>query len=360
MGRKTSFGSLFKKAVNAAIKEAEREKIRSERDSAKMAKMIQRIEIANKKNAQKVKTSSDKERAKKDKELIDNLSPETVEKFNLGNVTYSPVDYEFNLDLVNVISLIKNSEYQESIKKIKLSDVDQFLYNGKYNSVLGPDGFIYFKNELKTIIDGVNKQTNKDNFINLDAFFEILLRSGLYYEYDHTPSELKSLDTVDGWLTAYRFISKNFKTITYKEFRSIVKDIQKSDGNTIEFEEKDKCSELYKKVSDSGLFNTRVNTSSILSKYEMTKLRDLCEKFGVIPKRSKVEIISELVKNQDLVSFLEDSSKGNELYFTINDTDLVTGLNIIHLDKYLREMSKLIRNELFDFVSDKQLNKLVG
>lgn len=360
MGRKSSFGSLFIKAVNATAKEAERDKIRKERESIKLAKLIQRNEIANQKIAQKVKASEDKERAKKDKELVDNLSPETIKKFNLGNVSYSPIEYEFDSNLTNVISLIKNSEYQEFIKKIKLSDVDQFLYNGKYNSVLGPDGFIYFKNELKTIIDGVNKQTNKDNFINLDDFFEVLLRSGLYYEYDHTPSELKSLDTIDGWLTAYRFISKNFKTITYKEFRSIVKDIQKSDGNTIEFAEKDKSSELYKKVSDSGLFNTGVNISSILSKYEMTKLRDLCEKFDVVPKRSKLEIVSELIKNDELVSYLESLTSGNDLYFTINDIDLVTGVNIIHLDKYLREMSKLIRNELFDFVSDKQLNKLVG
>ena len=372
MGRKSGLGKLFVSAAKASLKaadraakeaekerkrqlkEEEREDKRRLKEMSKQAKQKEREAKA--KNKQIAKTAKERE-----KQVKNSLSTETITKFGLGIISDKKTSYTFNNSLSIEKEISQDSSVFENDKKIKLADVDELLLSGRFNSVLGSDGIKYFKNEIKGIIDSVNKNTNKDNFINLDDFFEILLRSGIYYEYNHVPEDMNYLDDDLGWLTAYRFVSKNFRDLSYKEFRTIVKDIQKSDGNTIEFDENEKGAELYGKIEKSGLFSNEVSVSSALSKLDMKELRALCTELETSSKRSKSETIDMLVDDEGFVDKIESklNVKENDLMFTIKDVDLVKGQDIVHLDKYLRDISKHVRNELFEFVEKKQEYQLV-
>src|SRR5690606_19718412 len=104
---------------------------------------------------------------------------------------------------------------------------------GRFNSVLGPDGFNIFKIKLKDVIKDVNNDNFNSNFINLDKMFEALLGSGIYYEEKYLPEELSFLNKDSRWLTAYRYISKNLPDIVYEDFREIVKRFKDSEGYSI-------------------------------------------------------------------------------------------------------------------------------
>lgn len=309
-----------------------------------------------------MKRKTFKQQLKEEEKRVKNsLSIETVEKYNLGNNKSTVTNYSLEPTLKGEIELVKDSSKFEDDKKIKLLDIDDFLLSGRFNSVLGPDGIKYFKNEIKQIIDKVNKNDSETNLINLDKFFEILLRSGIYYEDKYVPSSMEYLGEDYGWLTAYRFIAKNFRDITYKEFRLIVKDIQKSDGNTIEFDEKDRGTSILKKIKESGLFTSEVSVESYLSRVGMAELRSICKELNISSKRSKEETIEEITKGVDRNTLeIKFKLEESDLMYSIRDLDLVAGSDIVHLDKYLRDISRHIRNDLFEFVEEKQSYKLEG
>lgn len=375
MGRKSSLGKMVFKAAKTAIREAEKaqraaekEMKRREREAAKLQREEEKKREKERKALEKEQRLKQKAKDKKAKEhdlfILNNLTLETIKRYNLGNIEETKTSIDINTDLkyeIQLVNTLNDGEYFADDKKIKVADIDQFLLSGRFNSVLGPEGFKLFKDEIKKIIESVNKKTNKDNFINLDKLFEILLHSGLYYEYQYLPENMQYLDDDQGWLTAYRFISKNFKGIKYEELRSIVKDLNKTDGNTLEFDSSDIKSKLYQKVTTSGLFEESSSAESILASLSLTDIRSICKENNISSKRSKEETIAEVLKNEIVCRNIEnDFNNKNALIFTLKDYDLVSGKSIIHLDKYLRDVAKNIRSELFDFVELKQSYKLVG
>lgn len=293
------------------------------------------------------------------------FSYELVSFYKLGDVMENHSHPKIEKSLEYEISLIKKSDNSKLLsqnKKINTSDIDDLLLSGKFNSVLGPDGFKLFKKELKGIMNDVNKGKNKDNFINLNDLFEVLLHSGIYCEDTFLPDDMKTAMQDLNWLTAYRFINKNLHGITYDEFRLIVKNLNKTNGSTINFEESEKKSSLYKKICETNVFSAEVNAREILSTLSMSDLRELCKEFQVASKRSKEETIESLLDNDFIVLQIESQNNGKSdpLVFSINDKDLVSGKDIILLDNYLRDVAKHIRNEIFQFTAEKQQFKLVG
>lgn len=387
MGRQSGLGKLIVKAAKTAMKEtakaqreAERERKRQshveakrlrehERSVQRERKAIAKTQRDEEKRIEKERKQAEKvaakERKEYDKNVLNSLTEETITRFGLGEVKerYSSLEVDYSLDReIRIVSSLKGGEYFKINRKVKVADVDELLLSGRFNSVMGPDGFKFFKSEIKKIVESVNKKSNKDNFINLDNLFEILLHSGLHYELNHLPKGLDHLDDDTGWLTAYRFISRNFKGITYKDFRTLVKAIKKTDGHTLEFDTSEQSSDLYKKISGSELFEGSVSAQSILATRNMRVLRDICNEFNVASKRSKEETISELLSKKEVVEKIEEQfqEKATGLVFTIKDYDLVKGEDIVMLDKYLRDVAKIFRSELFEFVNSKQSYKLVG
>ena len=268
-------------------------------------------------------------------------------------------EFEFKLDDVIAILRVGENKKLFDSKRVKPSFIDLFLYSGRFNSVLGMDGFGFFKDELREVIKKVNSDDFGSNYINLDKMFEVLLASGVYYTDKFSPPELDFAKTDGRWLTAYRYIAKNFPLIRYKDFREIVKRFQSSSGHSFFVTESDGDS-LQTASQNRDLFKQDVDAKAALLQMSAKDLKIICEKADVKAARSIEDTADRIVSaiGQAALNHVPDALKKNKTLF-IRDTELATGADIIQLDSYLRKMAKVVRDDLVEFV-DKQRNGVLA
>lgn len=269
----------------------------------------------------------------------------------------STIQVTYNLDdVLEILRRGQNKKLYEP-RRIKVSVIDHFLYSGRFNSVLGLDGFKIFKAKLKEVIARVNDDDFGPTLINLDKMFEALLDSGLYYVEKHLPEELDFLKTDERWLTAYRYIAKNFPDISYTDFRVIVSRFKETRGHSIYVESTD--SDLLRAMAkDSKLFQVVVDVKAALIQMSLRQLRDICAKEGIGSARSLEETADRLVvKCGDRgLAYIPEEFR-NRRSLIIRDEELATGDDIIHLDTYLRAISKVVREDLIAFVNSRRQNQ---
>ena len=265
----------------------------------------------------------------------------------------------FNLD--DVLTILRNAGNKKvsHFKKVKASFLDNFLFSGKFNSVLGLDGFEQFKANLRTLVKSVNSDGFKSNYMNLDEMFEVLLNSGVYYVEDHLPEELSFLKKDDRWLTAYRYISKNFPEIGYKDFRTIVKRFQETDGHSFYIQAGD-SSKLLGLVDHSGLFKVVKDAKASLLQMSMKELKQICDRLNIQGSRSIEETSERIIDaaKEKIFDFLPEAIGERKTLF-IKDEELATGADVIHLDQYLRIIAKVVREDLSNFI-DNQRNGVLA
>lgn len=258
-----------------------------------------------------------------------------------------------------ILSLHRNKILTEN-RKIPITIIDHFLYSGKFNSVLGPEGFQIFKDKLKEVIKDVNNEDYGTNFINLDEMYEVLLDSGVYYNSISLPDELKELEYDDRWLTAYRYIAFNFPNICYKDFRTIVNRFEESRGYAFYVEEND--SQFLKSLCDnSSLFKEVVDIKAVLLQCKQKELREICDKFEIQSARSLVETVDRLFEavGDALLGEIPHDKKSRKS-LVIRDQELANGNDLIHLDKYLRKIAKVVRAQFVDFLIDRRQIKVIN
>jgi hypothetical protein len=268
-----------------------------------------------------------------------------------NKTAYTPIQVSF--DLKDVISILENAGNKKlyDSKKVKPSFLDTFLYSGRFNSVLGLDGFQLFKDQLREVIKKVNADDFGANYINLDQMFETLLASGVYYVEDHLPEELKDLKGDSRWLTAYRYIAKNFTEISYKDFREIVKRFQDSSGHSFYILSED-SEGLLGVAKHADLFTEVVNAKAALIHLSQKELKSICEQVSVKPARSIEETVDRIVESvgEKALDFLPPELRARRTLI-IKDSELATGDDVIHLDGYLRSIAKVVREDLVSFIN---------
>lgn len=262
------------------------------------------------------------------------------------------VTYDLN-DVLAILRTAGNKKLFEP-RRIKPSVIDHFLFSGRFNSVLGPDGFRIFKAKLKEVIVRVNEGDFGPNIINLDKLFEVLLESGVYYVEKHLPDELAFLKKDERWLTAYRYIAKNFPDITYSDFRVIVKRFKDARGYSFYVEPTD--SDLLKAMTGSSdLFQVVVEVKAALMQLSMKQLRGICDLEGIDSARSREETADRIVEKcgDRALEHVPEGLKGRKSLI-IKDDELAKGEDIVHLDSYLRTISKVVREDLIRFVAERR------
>jgi len=262
------------------------------------------------------------------------------------------VTYDLN-DVLEILRAGDNKKLFEP-RRIKPSVIDHFLFSGKFNSVLGPDGFKIFKAKLKEVIARVNEDDFGPNIINLDKLFEALLESGVYYVEERLPDDLAFLTKDNRWLTAYRYISKNFPGITYSEFRVIVNRFKDAKGYSFYVEPTD--SDLLRGMAKSSdLFQVVVDVKAALMQMSIKQLREICDKEEIGSARSLEETADRIVAQcGDRASeHVPRESRGRKSLI-IRDQELATGDDLTQLDTYLRAISKVVREDLIRFVAERR------
>jgi hypothetical protein len=264
-------------------------------------------------------------------------------------------------DLQDVISILQEGENKKlhGIRKVKPTFLDTFLYSGRFNSVLGLDGFQIFKNQLREVIKRVNNDDFGANYINLDKMFEVLLVSGVYYAEEYLPQELEFLKKDERWLTAYRYIARNFPEITYRDFREIVKRFQDSDGHSFYVSPGDSAG-LLSIAEHNELFREAIDAKAALLQLSMKDLKLICERVDVRSAKSIEETADRIIEEvgEKALELVPQEFSSRKTLF-IKDEELATGHDIMHLDSYLRTIAKVVREDLVDFIG-KQRHGVLG
>lgn len=260
----------------------------------------------------------------------------------------------FDLDDVLAILRAGQSKKLTEPRGISASVIDHFLYSGRFNSVLGLDGFMTFKVKLKEVIARVNDDDFGPNLINLDKMFEALLDSGLYYVEEHLPEELSHIKQDIRWLTAYRYIAKHFPDISYQDFRVIVTRLKDAKGHSFYVDPAD-SNQLKNMAVKSDLFQVVVDAKAALLQMTLKQLREICEKEGIESARGLQETADRIVQKcrERTIEYVPADYRGRRSLI-IKDLELAAGEDIIHLDTYLRVISKVIREDLIRFVNSRR------
>jgi len=270
---------------------------------------------------------------------------------------HSTIQVTYDLDdVLEILRRGQNKKLYEP-RRIKVSVIDHFLFSGRFNSVLGLDGFRIFKGKLKEVIARVNDDDFGPDLINLDKMFEALLDSGLYYVEKYLPEELTFLQKDERWLTAYRYIAKNFPDISYADFRLIVNRFKDTMGHSFYVEPGD--SDLFKTMADnSKLFKVIVDLKSSLMQMSLRQLRDICVKEGIGSSRSVEKTADRIVEKcgDRALAYIPEEFR-NRRSLIIRDEELATGDDIIRLDTYLRTISKVVREDLINFANSRRHNE---
>ena len=260
---------------------------------------------------------------------------------------------------LNILYRRDNRKLQNT-RNIPIKIIDDFLFSGKFNSVLGPEGFNHFKTCLKDITKDINSNNFSANIINLDKMFETLLDSGLYYNEEFLPPDFKNANEDVRWLTAYRYIAKNFPEINYKDFRTIIKRFQETRGYSFYIEQND-SKYLLNILNKKELFIEIVDLKAELLQLNQTELKSICNYLQVQPARSLNDTADRIVElDENLVrKYLPQKTK-TRTNLVIKDDELATGNDLINLDKYLRELAKIIRSDFADFILSKRYISFLG
>lgn len=272
--------------------------------------------------------------------------------------TKKTIAVEFTLDSAR--ALLKDSEKFTEPRKVQASVIDSFLYCGRFNSVLGLDGFSTFKESLKDVLRKVNDDDFGANYINLDRMFEVLLASGVYYLEEHLPPELEFLKADSRWLTAYRYIARNFPDISYRDFREVVKRFQETDGYSVYFR-KDDPESLRGIAKHVDLFAEVADVKAVLLQLNQSQLREICKASDVKASRSSEETVARLVEalGGDALRHIPEELKTRRS-LVIKDLELASGDDIIHLDSYLRAVAKVVRQDLVEFIDRRRHWNLIA
>lgn len=261
-----------------------------------------------------------------------------------------PTPLRYVLDDVLKILRTGNSKILHGPRRIKHAYIDQFLFSGRFNSVLGLKGFSIFKAKLREVVAEVNENDCGPRLLTLDRMFEVLLDSGVFYVDKHLPEELAFLKTDERWLTAYRYIAKNFPDLSYSDFRVIVGRFKQSRGYSFYVEASD--SPTLQSIGErSALFEFVVDAKAALLQMTMRDLRSLCQREGITPARSLADTADRIIeKCGDVTLTFVDNHHKARRSLVIKAQELASGEDILRLDAYLRAISKVIRDDLIGFV----------
>jgi len=271
-------------------------------------------------------------------------------------------EFKVNFDLSDVLQILKSSDRQKiyDAKKVRPSFLDYFLYSGRFNSVLGPEGFQAFKDKLKDVVKKVNQDDFGANYINLDAMYQTLLSSGVYYMEKYLPAELEFLKKDERWLTAYRYVAKNFPDLDYRDFRELVKRFEETGGHSTYVCPEDSKG-LLEVAKHTELFTETVDVKAALLQLSQKELRAICDQCGAKGARSSAETVDRIMASvgDSAAKYLPESVK-SRVSLVIGDVDLATGQDIIHLDSYLRTVAKVVREDLVEFINKQRHGTLVA
>ncbi|MGH9428024.1 MAG: hypothetical protein ACRD2L_17200, partial [Terriglobia bacterium] len=110
-------------------------------------------------------------------------------------------------------------------------------------------------------------------------------------------------------------------------------------------------------AENSKLFRVVVDAKAALMQMDLKQLRSICEGIGIGSARSIEGTADRIVEEcgQRALEHVPEQFKARRSLI-IKDQELATGEDIIRLGAYLREISKVVRQDLVQFVNERRKN----
>ena len=202
------YAKSAEKERQRAFKENLREQEKSDRDEAKERtreqKEIEKQEKADEKDQLRKLNALEKqkllERKQFLKEIKETLSSDTIKEFKLGTIKEQQNIVQINYEINNEIKFVQNKLKEQFTKKFSERSIslDDLVWSGVYNSVIGDTGLGILKRELTQLDFDINSKITIEDSV----YWEIIHSTGVYNSND---INLHSANF--RWLTAYRLIT---------------------------------------------------------------------------------------------------------------------------------------------------------
>jgi hypothetical protein len=153
-------------------KKEERERLQEERNQLKEEQI----------KANEMQKQLILEQKRIDKETLELFSQRTIKKYNLEIKNLISTKLDRNKNILSLISKLSKESDKKALEKIQESKIslDEFIWSGNVNSVLGPNGLIQFKN---VIAEALTQNNHLDVTHNTIAF---VFSTGIYLQTDFT------------------------------------------------------------------------------------------------------------------------------------------------------------------------------
>lgn len=164
---------------------------------------------------QKILLSKEK---KEQQEILESLSVKTIQKFKLCTTDVSRIELNKELSISSLVLCLSIASKEKAKEKIHNSKInlDEFIWSGKINSVLGPKGLLEFKKSLEEIIK--NDTDLEDKKALLDQIYSF----GIYYQSDFRNSD--DMIILNQWRLILRtqLENENFANTEYEKIQKYV------------------------------------------------------------------------------------------------------------------------------------------
>jgi hypothetical protein len=256
--------------------------------------------------------------------------------------------FQVSYVLDDVIEILKagRSDKLFASRPIRAEIIDDFLFSGRFNSVLGLDGFRIFKAELSDAVSRLD-----DEPIALARMLETLLHSGVHYVAEHRPSGLPALEANARRPPAFRRVARGCAHLAWADFAVLAERFKQTRGRCAHVEPGDSAALRALQV-ESDLFDAIGSAKAALLQMGHRELRAICRTRGIAAARSIEATADRLVSHcdGDLAEHLPAGTNGG-YSLVARDPELATGDDIVRLDAYLRAVATRLGDDLVDFVT---------
>jgi hypothetical protein len=226
-----------------------------------------------------------------------------------GEVTVAEGDtLQISYVLDDVVALLRAGRNRKLFerRRVRASVLDDFLLSGRFNSVLGLEGFRMFKTKLRRLATHLNDADFGPHLLGTDDAFEALLASGVHY----TAAAAAPLAPTERRLATFRWVARRLAATSSTDLALL----------TARF-----VAEAREPAADAR--------EALLAK-SLDELRAICRTKGVAPARSTATTVDRLVAR---------CGAGVA-------TSLVGGDDLVDLDGWLRACADALRADLLGFI----------
>lgn len=246
-------------------------------------------------------------------------------------------------DVVEILRVGRNKKLF-TLHPIRATILDDFLLSGRFNSVLGLDGFRIFKAELGDAVARLD-----DEPIAPARIMAVLLHSGVHYVDEHRPAGIPPLAADPRRPAAYRHLARGFSHLSSADFAVLVARLKATRGRSVHIETDDSLA-LRGLADGSELFGDADIRTALLD-LGHRELRAICRTRGIVATRRLEETADRILADcgDDVSAYVPAAGNGRRS-LVLRDQDLATGEDVVRLEVYLREVATALCEDLRGFV----------